>query len=253
MATVHMILQGKGGVGKSLVASYFTQYLLDRDIPVACFDTDPVNATFSAYKAINVAILDVMDGDNVNSRNFDSLMEQLLSLPPEAHAVVDNGASTFLPLASYIAENNVAEFLADTGHTLNLHTVITGGQSEGDTLQGLNSLLTNFKTPITIWVNPYFGKIAFNGHELEQMNKERNGHTLILPVYNRATFGFDIENMLSQRMTFNEALVDEKINIMARQRLKLVRTDLWKILDQAGIVDTTIKESNNKEHEPAAQ
>ena len=78
MAIINMVLQGKGGVGKSYVASILTQYLLDRDQSVACFDTDPVNATFSAYKNINVARLEVMSGDNVNSRNFDSLIEQLL-------------------------------------------------------------------------------------------------------------------------------------------------------------------------------
>ena len=49
MKEVHLISQGKGGVGKSLVASFLAQNLTDTnpDTPIHCFDTDPVNPTFS--------------------------------------------------------------------------------------------------------------------------------------------------------------------------------------------------------------
>jgi len=45
MATIHFILQGKGGVGKSLIAALLAQYLHGRGLEVYCFDTDPINAT----------------------------------------------------------------------------------------------------------------------------------------------------------------------------------------------------------------
>ena len=46
-ATVHFVLQGKGGVGKSFVASILGQYFQVRGRDVRCFDTDPVNQTFA--------------------------------------------------------------------------------------------------------------------------------------------------------------------------------------------------------------
>ncbi len=92
----------------------------------------------------------VMDGNKINTLHFDHLMELVLELPADTHAVIDNGASTFVPLSSYIAENCVADLLAGSGHTLILHTVLTGGQAKGDTEQGLSSLLNNFTVPISL-------------------------------------------------------------------------------------------------------
>jgi cellulose biosynthesis protein BcsQ len=46
---IHMVLQGKGGVGKSFVAALMAQYLQDRGQDPVCIDTDPVNATFAGY------------------------------------------------------------------------------------------------------------------------------------------------------------------------------------------------------------
>ena len=41
----HFVLQGKGGVGKSFIASLITQYLTEKGRLEACFDTDPVNGS----------------------------------------------------------------------------------------------------------------------------------------------------------------------------------------------------------------
>ena len=45
MGTVHLILQGKGGVGKSFIAALLAQYLQEKGVAVRCFDADPVNST----------------------------------------------------------------------------------------------------------------------------------------------------------------------------------------------------------------
>jgi P-type conjugative transfer protein TrbG len=49
---IHLTLQGKGGVGKSLVASVLAQYLKEQGKDVRCIDTDPVNRTFAQYSAL---------------------------------------------------------------------------------------------------------------------------------------------------------------------------------------------------------
>ena len=56
---IHMVLQGKGGVGKSFVAALMAQFLQDRGRNPVCIDTDPVNATFAGYSAFGVHAIEL--------------------------------------------------------------------------------------------------------------------------------------------------------------------------------------------------
>jgi CO dehydrogenase nickel-insertion accessory protein CooC1 len=91
ISTIHLSLQGKGGVGKSLVASILAQYLLQRGKTVRCIDTDPVNKTLSQYRGLPTEQLKLLREGGVDQRGFDSLMEQLLT-DESSVFVVDNGA-----------------------------------------------------------------------------------------------------------------------------------------------------------------
>ena len=156
--TIHLSLQGKGGVGKSLVASILAQYFLHHGVEVHCLDTDPVNQTFSQYSALGAEHLELMRDGKIDSRGFDALMERLLT--EDGIFIVDNGASTFIPLWSYIVENNVLELLRSAGRRLCVHTVVTGGQALGDTLKGFKSLAdSSAERNILVWLNEYFGLI----------------------------------------------------------------------------------------------
>ena len=42
MAKIHMVLQGKGGVGKSFIATVIAQYKISKGQQPQCIDTDPV-------------------------------------------------------------------------------------------------------------------------------------------------------------------------------------------------------------------
>jgi adenylylsulfate kinase-like enzyme len=44
---VHIALQGKGGVGKSLVSAILSQYLSSKGQDVSAIDADPVNQTLA--------------------------------------------------------------------------------------------------------------------------------------------------------------------------------------------------------------
>jgi CO dehydrogenase nickel-insertion accessory protein CooC1 len=46
-----LILQGKGGVGKSFIAALLAQYLQEKGVAVRCFDADPVNSTLASFPA----------------------------------------------------------------------------------------------------------------------------------------------------------------------------------------------------------
>ena len=66
--TIHLTLQGKGGVGKSLVASLLAQYFRHRGAPIHCLDTDPVNQTFSQYTELGAKHLELMHDGKIDSR-----------------------------------------------------------------------------------------------------------------------------------------------------------------------------------------
>ena len=104
--TVHFILQGKGGIGKTLVSTILAQWLAQKDEqPLRCYDTDQENATFSRYKAMNVKHVPVMtDTRNIDPKRFDALMIDILE--EDGNCVVDNGANTFSPLMAYLLEND---------------------------------------------------------------------------------------------------------------------------------------------------
>src|SRR5712691_2310752 len=92
---IHMSLQGKGGVGKSLAASVLAQYFMARGRAVRCIDADPVNKTLFQYRALEAKPLQLLQDGAIDSRAFDQLMEELLT--EDGPFIVDNGASTFVP------------------------------------------------------------------------------------------------------------------------------------------------------------
>ena len=235
---IHLTLQGKGGVGKSLVASVLAQYLREKGKEVRCIDTDPVNRTFAQYSALGADRLNLRDEHNrIEQRAFDSLIERFLT-EDAATFVVDNGASTFLPLWHYLLENSALDYLRQNGRRVYVHTVITGGQALLDTLNGFHELAqTTAERNIVVWVNEYFGRVEAEGKKFSEMaayheNSEKVCGAVIFSKRNQDTFGRDVEDMIAAKLTFNEAISAAKLPIMAKQRLKIVQRDLFEQLDR---------------------
>lgn len=237
MKRVHFILQGKGGVGKSFVSSLITQFLLDRGDAVMAIDTDPNNATLTSIRAINATFLELFDAENkLNERNFDKLMEIIMTNEDKSF-VVDNGATSFLPLINYISENQVFEMLAAKFEVL-LHVPITGGQAQEDTIDGFVHLMEKYtNVKFVIWVNEYHGKIqdsdgnSFEGMEVYKKHKKQIMAIVYIREQNEKTFGQDLEEMTKANLTFAEINTDPRFNLMAKQRLKIFKDNVYNQLD----------------------
>ena len=241
MAKVHMVLQGKGGVGKSFIAAMIAQYKESKGQTPVCVDTDPVNATLNGYKKLNVKKLEIMDGDEINSRHFDSLIEMIAT--SETDIIVDNGASSFVPLSHYFITNDVPALLNSMGHELIIHTVVTGGQALVDTLGGFGHLVEQYPTEanFVVWLNPYWGPIEDSGKSFEQMkaytaNKARVSAIVKIPDLKEETFGRDLSVMLQAKQTFEEAIATESNTIMMRQRLKIIQKQIFDQMDMAAVL-----------------
>src|SRR6476660_9230891 len=76
-AVVHLVLQGKGGIGKSVIASWLGEYLLKRGGKVHCIDGDPVNRSLTQYKSLNAEKLDLVNEEGLIVRmRYDDLLER---------------------------------------------------------------------------------------------------------------------------------------------------------------------------------
>ncbi|MFH1216500.1 MAG: conjugal transfer protein TraL [Pseudomonadota bacterium] len=229
---LHLTLQGKGGVGKTLVSTLIAQYLLSKDITPLCIDTDPVNRTFTGFNGVNVKPLDIMENDRVNIRNFDNLIEMIMESKNEC--VIDNGASSFIPLTAYLKENDIFQFLSEKGFTIFIHVVLTGGQAVEDTAKGLDYIIKNFGSSANtvVWLNEYFGKVKYNEMTFEEMqvfkrNKSNIHGVVTIPEMSKETFGVDVKQMLEDRVTFDEYLASDKYMIIPKQRIKKFRDTMF--------------------------
>ncbi|MBQ9601981.1 MAG: conjugal transfer protein TraL [Neisseriaceae bacterium] len=241
MKQAHFIVQGKGGVGKSLIASMLAQYLTDfSGSVISCFDTDPVNPTFSRYQALNVETINILNEQNdINKREFDTLVERLLS-DDDGVAVVDNGAATFIPLMSYFMENDLVSLLAESGVEIIFHVPLYGGDAFEDTLKGLSTTLKRLSSSVVVWLNHNQNKIVFNNVANFTDTKIYKGFaTQILGIvelkqHNAETFGVDIKEMTQRHLTVAEvkANADKRWKLTEIQRINLFYKDICEQLHQ---------------------
>ena len=210
MAKIHMILQGKGGVGKSFISSTLAQHKFAKGGNPLCIDTDPVNATFYGFKKLNVKQINVMNNDEIDPRKFDDLIE--LIAKAENDVIIDNGASTFVPMSHYLISNQIPALLLDMGL-------------------------------FVVWLNPYWGEITMNGKQFEEMkayvdNKARVSAIIRIPHYKPETFGKDLSEILQSKFTFDEALKNSALPVMVRQRLTIIRRQLFTNIENVAAVLT---------------
>jgi hypothetical protein len=237
----HLVLQGKGGVGKSFIASILAQYLREKERSVHCFDTDPINATLAQYKELSAEHIKVLNRGAINERAFDGIVEKICTA--EGAFVIDTGATTFVPMWSYILENEILRFLEDRGRQVYVHSVVTGGQAMSDTLNGFAEVAkTSTEKNIVVWVNEYFGEVLSEGGKpfedlkVAQQHADKLVGAITIRERNSNTFGMDVKQMLEQRLTFESAIKSDTFSLVSKQRLALVRRDLFEQLDRLEIV-----------------
>ena len=239
-ATVHFSLQGKGGVGKSVVASWLAQYFRSKDLFVTCIDTDPVNATLTQFKDLNAEHLNVLKAGGINEKQFDALVERVCSR--KGIYIVDTGATTFVPLWHYMLEHQLFRFLMEQGRRVFVHLVVTGGQGMQDTLAGFKRVAeTAPDKSIVVWLNEYFGEVERDGKRFEDLQLAQQfaaqlAGAVLIRERNRNTFGDDIKLMLQGFLTFDAAIRSEQFGLVSKQRLTIVRRDLFDQLDSLGLM-----------------
>jgi hypothetical protein len=236
--TVHFVLQGKGGIGKTYVSTILAQWLQAKDdAPLRCYDTDQENTTFSRYKALNVQHVPVMtEARTIDPKRFDALMIDILER--DGNCVVDNGANTFSPLMAYLIENDCFNLLEESGRKVYIHTIVGGGDTLHDTAMGFVTTAKSTQVPLVLWENEHFGLLqsasgkSFLESQTYAENSQRVRGRIVLGARNADTFGADVKKMNTGRLTIEEVKASDKFNVMEKQRIKVVFRDLFEQLDK---------------------
>jgi hypothetical protein len=119
-----------------------------------------------------------------------------------------------------------------------MHCVVTGGQAMKDTLNGLDRLAqTTSHKCIIVWLNEFFGEVREGNRPFEQFKLAQDlapklvGSVLIRKL-NPDTFEDDVQQMLRSRLTFEEAIISEDFSLVSKQRLQIVRRELFEQMDE---------------------
>lgn len=236
-AAIHLVLQGKGGVGKTVVASWLAEFLATRSKDVHCIDGDPVNRSLGQYKALAADKLDLVNDDGLVQRaRYDVLLERFVS--EKGHFVVDGGATAFMPFWTYVIETEMLRVLQEAGRHVYVHVPVSGGEMLHDTLLGFNTLArSTTERNLVVWINEYFGAVARDGKRFEQMqvyldHGEKILACVALSQRSPDTYGQTIRRMREKKLTFGEAIQSEEFMLAEKSRLHIVRRDLFEQLQR---------------------
>jgi hypothetical protein len=96
---------------------------------------------------------------------------------------------------------------------------------------------TTAEKNVIVWLNEYFGEVSKDGKLFEefrvaQEQAEKLLGTVVIRERNPNTYGDDMRQMLSKRLTFDEAIRLGEFSLVSKQRLTIVRRELFEQLDR---------------------
>lgn len=188
--TVHIMLQNKGGVGKTyvclLLAQFFNEYCPDLNRYYYDLET-PKAKCFSKYSSLNIKTFEVTDNQgNIDRSKFDEIFNPILDESvKDGIILIDVGATLFHEVLKYFAGlSQIIPFIRQMGWRVCIHTVLTGDDIR-NCLDGYEQIRTVLKGgyQTVIWHNNYFGTTerATQGKTFTTYVKDLKYNSIFLP------------------------------------------------------------------------
>ena len=245
----HHVLNGKGGIGKSTVSSILLEFLTEKNNGNALgLDTDVNNRTISDIKSLDVVVLNLApDSNTVDISKFDDMLMFMMQdeRTKSKDLVIDCGATIYMPLYSYLVNNDVFNLLSDFEHYVHIPVAI-GTEAEADCLLQLDSMLNAFgDTPTyVVWENQFFS--TKSDHDIEKLEAYQKNKEKIFAVVKMTKrdilFESALEKMKKRKQIFADVNMDPEYNILEKSRLHKIKTDYWDMLDIVIPTQSTKKE-----------
>ncbi|WP_085902503.1 hypothetical protein [Kiloniella majae] len=241
MGTIHFFLNGKGGVGTSFTASLLTQHYIARNKKVLCVSTEPGGGTLSRYQVFHTKWFDIYCDDPADPKSIDSLFNMILRTDDETEVIVDCGSRSYLCICEALKEKGFLDEARSFGKRTLLHSIIVGGASEAEALNSYRSLMDNFPdSHVMIWLNGYFGEILIDEQNFESTRfyshyEDRIDGLIPLGPERGDLMAHDINRMLCDYFTFQEAITTSDYYILTKSRLNMFWRDLNAKLDAVNL------------------
>lgn len=206
---IDLIINGKGGVGKSFFATNFVQYLKDQKMPHVAFDTDNENSTLKRFHP------DARFVSLVNPRELDQLVAAVESA---GLVVVDCRAASTDVFLNYFAELTVFDVLKSVGASL---TVVSPVNHDLDSVEQVRVIAKAFGDRCRyLVVKNHALTEHFTIYDTSKTRKHLLNHLAAKEMTMPRLHDWLVALLHQHNLPVGQAAQDQKFTIMDRQRLK---------------------------------
>lgn len=147
---VHLMLGSKGGIGKTFILCYLTDYLWSEGRVLSVIDTDTANVWLQKAKHFKAITFNMYDSENLIS--FEKIPE-IFDMFTDRDLVIDTGANSYSAWREYLV-NGGAEEIKYRGLKLMLHVPVVPGSAFTECVNCIEELVDlNFDCKYSIWLN----------------------------------------------------------------------------------------------------
>lgn len=241
---IHFILQSKGGIGKTYIASLMIQYFKSKNKNVVGIDIDPSTPTLSQFEDLKVERVELIKKSGKNNSiiqrdDFNNLARVIENKAyTNADFVVDCGASGYPDVKAFLAGEEILDYFKTLKQPVYFHSILKGGEEKMSTIEEMTDLMRCFPTvPFIVWLNEFQsdGKVLLDGHPFEdfQVYQEEKDHiidVIRVPEMNAACNVY--QQFYSQHKTIRQASKDRLTTLLEQMRLNQYHRTMWALFDQ---------------------
>ena len=219
---IDIIINGKGGVGKSFFATNFVQYLKDQQVGHRAIDTDNENSTLKRFHR---------EAEFINIEQVQEIDVLISSLETNGLVVVDCRAASTDIFLDYFAEVRVFEILEMLGATL---TIISPVNHEADSVEQVKIIADALGTKCRyVIVRNQAHSEQFKIYDQSQTRSrvlgELGGQEIVMPkLYDWLVTGLNETNL-----SMTAAIAQSDFSLVDRQRLKNWQAKFYEQIDHA--------------------
>ena len=230
-----LILNGKGGVGKSFFAVNFIQYLKDRDISHAAFDSDDENSTLKRFHS---------EVGFINANHPPEIDRMVDALVGSEVVVVDCRAASTRIFLNYFDETEMATVLESMNARL---TIASPVNHELDSIFQIQRVVNAIvgKADFLIIRNEVHGEgfDLFDKSKLRQkLLSDLGAKEIVVTKMSK----WLVEGLQRNKLTPTEARNHQDFSIMDRQRLIMWQRRFYEQVDSVGHLLFPAAVSNGK-------
>ena len=237
--STNMFLQDKGGIGKTLTASIFMQYLREKGVTISGVDIDQQSPKLSTIKELNVPLVPLLSYGEIKQSSFDPLFRAVVQ--SKTATAIDAGSGAFLPLLKYMSDMGCYDLLQEAKKQLYYHIVVISGPEKQKTAEGAKTLLEKVRgtaTKVIIWQNEKEGIHLFDGKAIEETDWYKAHSDRIVGVVkiidnNNSAYKESLLAMMEEGLTYRQIMAGESatFDFMAQNRIRRIFTSVYAELD----------------------